>query len=79
MRDLICSGLEILLVMIRMEVTGLKETRWYTSWTCLGGGERRMVQFGVCEAPLDDWANGGPVDIRYKLFSDIHIERAAVV
>ena len=28
-----------------------------------GGGEKRAVWFIMCEAPSDDWTNGGSVDV----------------
>ena len=48
-RNLTSSDLGILLVVIRLGVTGLKKAR--------------IVWFSMCGGPLDDWVNGGYVDI----------------
>ena len=49
--------------MIRLGVTGMKKPGWCTSWTCLAEGGGEFVWFSVLEAPLDDWADGGSVDV----------------
>ena len=35
------------------------------SWLVWGKGGGRVVWLSVCEAPLDDWANGGSVFFTY--------------
>ena len=40
-KDLTFDDLEIPLVVIRLRVTGPKNTSSYASWTCLGEGWRR--------------------------------------
>ena len=57
--DLTCVYLEILVVVIRLGVTGLRKTRFVCLLDLFGQRGRR----GVSGAPLDDWANVGCVDV----------------
>ena len=55
--------------MIRLEVPGLKKTKFVYLLDLLGGGDKGLLcfsdlaQFSVCAAPFDDWTNGGSVDV----------------
>ena len=40
-----------------------KQPSWCASWTWLVKGEKRDGVKGRCEAPLDNWTNGGSVDV----------------
>ena len=66
-RNVICGDLEIPLVVIWLGVTRLKKTGLvclldFFFWEEGGGG---IMGFSVCEAPLDDWASGGSVDVSF--------------
>ena len=64
-----CCDLEIPLGLIGL---GVKELKPYskrlgscTFWTCLrqGKGRETVLWFRICEAPLNDWGNGGSVSV----------------
>ena len=61
-------------MLIGLKVKGLKPDRkdWIrvTPGLILGKGGEGVMWFRVCEAPLNDWANGGSVSVpRFQLMS----------
>ena len=59
-KNLICGDLEIPLGVIWLGVARLKKTGLVYLLDMFGGwGGGGVVWFSVCEAPPDDWADGG--------------------
>ena len=65
-KNLTTGDLGIPFVVIRAGVSGLKKCRLVHLPDLFEGGRDKGHYDLVCGAPLDDWANGGYVDVLFK-------------